>query len=264
VSGVDTSRAAQDALRDELVAAAWRQHGASRAAQDAVRDQLIVAWRRQRASRTGQDAVRDQLVAAGEGRPSPAARQRRRRRRTTGLIVVALLGAAAAAEATGLISVGDPLPNTIADRRPDDPRFAAARPGSPELVATAPDPEYPLAWGVGIYTARDRRDCVIAGQVRGRSLGLERAGSFRPYDDVSTGACADVDRRPLLLDRLAVGGPRPRTIVFGRTATPDRPVVLSVRGERHTAQPGRGGGFLIVVTGALSASEVRVVDAGDP
>jgi hypothetical protein len=208
--------------------------GPQRSAKEELREQLMLAARRD--------------VAQERQAQQP---RRRRRRRATGVIVAVLLGGAAAAGAADLISSGDPVPDTTSSGK----QYKA--PGEPDLVAKAADPERGTVWGVGIYTASNGQQCAIAGQVRGVSLGLIRDGVFRKYETGSSGACVDLKKTPMLLDRLVIGGPEPRTIVFGRTRGTDRTVIAQSDGKVHSTDPARGGGFLFVFKGRVTFADVR-------
>lgn len=236
----------------------------ARTAQDSVRDQLVAAARREPdPSRTAQTALRDALVAAGvrEYGEAAAARRtrRRRRRRATGAVVVALLGGAAAASATGLISVGEEIA-PLADLPADDPRYARL-PGGADLAIQADDPDRKLNWGVAVYTSRDGRDCLLAGQVRGNLLGLERNGTFHPYSNLRTGACGDLKRMEQVNEIWYIEGRAPRTLVYGRTATPDKRFGFRLKstGEERTVKPGRGGAYLFVYEGRIPGGDFEYV-----
>lgn len=232
-----------------------------RAAQDSIRDQLVAAARREPdPSRTAQTHLRDALVAAGVreyGGAAAARRRRRRHRRTTGLVVVGLLGAAAAANATGLISVGEELPPLS-----DIPARPADGPAGGEIVLTADDPKSDLDWGVSIYTARDGSECMLAGQVRTGRLGLERDGVFRPYSERQPASCGDLKVLPQMIDQLVIESGTPRTLIFGRTRAPDTPVGFRLKrtGEERTVRSSRGGAFLFVYDGRLHPSELELLD----
>jgi hypothetical protein len=114
----------------------------------------------------------------------------------------------------------------------------------------------------GGYTARNGDECVTAGQVRGRALGLENGGRFRSYSAGRTGACGKLDRLPLRWDRLTIDGRAPRTILFGRTATPGTPVTLQIGDDRQQATPGRGGGFLFVFSRPAELADVEFDQPG--
>ena len=158
-----------------------------------------------------------------------------------------MLGVAAAAGAVDLISVGEPLP----DRTSPRPDYRPAAPGSPELVAQAPD--RPLPWGVAVYTAANGDACALAGQVRGVSLGRLQNGRFRAYERGTTGACGDVGRQSMVVDMLQIREPQPRSVLFGRTRASVSRLVVEAQGERHVVTPARGGGFVLVFDGLLPA-----------
>jgi hypothetical protein len=205
-------------------------------------------------SRAVQDAIRDQLVAA-------ALAERPRRRRRTAFAVAAgaaLLGATAMAQATGVLAVGKPIQTLMpgADRE----RLSRYRaPQGATLSVTAQDPHYRHAWGVGVYTSAEGKDCAIAGHVLGTRLGRERDGRFHPYGRDVTGTCGDLDQLGQMHDLLMIDGPSPRTVVYGRTTKPGL-VEFRYRGHRKAAQPGYGGAFLLVFDGAVAAGDLRLVE----
>ena len=199
--------------------------------------------------RAAQDSIRDQLREAAR-RELPARRRRRgwRRWRGPGVVVAALLGLSVAAGATDLISVGEPLPDTTLNA----PRYAPTGDGVAKLVVKAPDPDSGIAWGAGIYTSREGQECVIAGQVRGVTLGRVRDGRFRPYERGTTGACGDLSRMPLFFDALRVEGSQPRTIIFGRARSSAHAISINDDGRRRSARLASGGTFLFVLRGTFS------------
>jgi hypothetical protein len=204
-------------------------------------------------SRSAQDAVREQLVAVAVGE-----RPRRRRRTTVAIALVAvLLGATAVAEATRLLAVGEPIETLV----PAEEAESFARYRAPHgiiVVVTAPDPDHRYDWGVGVYTTAAGKDCAIAGHVLGTRLGRERDGRFHPYGPKVTGACGDLDRLPQLLDQLTIGGPHPRTLLFGRTKRAE--LAFMHRGERRSARAGRGGAILLVLEGKVAPGELKLVE----
>jgi hypothetical protein len=232
-----------------------------RTAQDSVRDQLVAAAHREPdPSRTAQTHLRDALVAAGVRESGAAAPQRRRRRRwrATGLVVVGLLGAATVANATGLLSVGEEIPPLAGQ---DAGSRYAPLPGGRDLAMTADDPDRKLNWGVAVYTSRDGSDCAIGGLVQGNRIGLERNGVFRPFGDDFPGSCGDLQRLGQMIEFVYVEGEHPRTIVYGRTASPDKPFGFRLKstGEAKTLRPARGGAFLFVYDGHIKPDAVDVV-----
>jgi hypothetical protein len=203
--------------------------GSGRSAKEELLEQLMVAAREQ-----------DRQLQA-------ARRPRRRRRRGLGVVVAIGLGAAAAAGAADLISTGEPLP----DRTLRGPRNEPPAGQGLQLVARAADPTGKTTWGVGVHTSGAGEACVMAGQVRGQSLGLIRDGRFRPYEPGTSGICEGATPMPLVYDRLTIRGAQPRTVVFGLTHD-DRRFVTAMLGNRsYTARPAPGGAFLFVFSGTL-------------
>jgi hypothetical protein len=203
------------------------------------------------------DLLRERLLEAARREEAqtarPARRRRRRRRRTIGLGVAALLGAAVAAGAADLISTGEP----VRDASHSGSQYEPAPAGAPVLVAKARDPDRNSTWGVGIYTGANGQTCAIAGQVRGVTLGRIENGRFRAYTSDSNGACGDLRRHPIFLDRLLVGGAHPRTIIYGRARASERTVVAESEGRPHSAPTARGGAFVFVFAGHHSLAELR-------
>jgi hypothetical protein len=157
-------------------------------------------------------------------------RRRRTRRRGAGFVAAVLLSGTAAATATDLISVGEPLD----DAQPEMTHFRAAT-GAPDLVLTAGSQgRYPF--GAAIYTARNGRRCIIAGQLRGSRLGLVRNGSFRPYGTFPADTCG---QSQAFFSSRDIGG---ETIVYGRA----RKGTQAVRIHGRQQPVGRGESFLFV------------------
>jgi hypothetical protein len=209
-------------------------------ARDALRDQL-------------REAARRELVRADPGRDR---RRRRRRWRGVGFLVAVLLGATVTAGATDLISIGTPLPDTTSTQS----RLADQNGGLGSLALKAPDPDGGLAWGVSTYTAPDGKDCALAGQVRGVSLGRVRAGQFRRYENGTTGACGNLSRMPMFSDSFRVEGGRPLTIIYGRVAAAQRLVSIDDDGRTRTVATGPGGAFLFVLGRALRPDSADLRD----
>lgn len=237
----DPSRAVQNALRDRLVAAALREPDPARTTQTALRDALVAV-----------------AVAPAAAEPAvPLRRPRRRRWKTAGVVAFALLGVAAAAEATRLISIGTPI-GPFPDWVAGDPRLLPDDLGV-EIVVTAPDRERRATWALGVYTSGNGNDCALPGQLLGRQLGLEEHGVFRPYSDLKPGACGNLERLPMWIDAIRVTSDPARTIVFGRTAHPDRELTFSAGGgPPQTTRTGRGGGFLFVFEGIVEPADLSV------
>jgi hypothetical protein len=204
------------------------------------------------------DSAKEQLleqlmVAAREQDRTLRATQRprRRRRRVLGLFAAVVLGGAAAAGAAELISTGEPVP----DRTLRGPRSEPPSGQSATIVAKAGDPDAKTTWGVGVYTSATGRPCVLAGQVRGYTLGLIRGGSFHPYAPGTSGICAKDSARPLVYDRLTIHGAQPRTVVFGIA---NGPVTATLNGKSSPVRRGRGGAFLVVYSGTLPLDQPQL------
>jgi hypothetical protein len=200
------------------------------------------------------EAARRELVRAD---PTRDRRRRSRRRwRGVGFLVAVLLGASVTAGATDLISIGAPLP----DNTSTQPGLADHDGGVGSLVLKAPDPYGGLAWGISTYTAPDGKDCALAGQVRGVSLGRVRGGQFRRYENGTTGACGNLSRMPMFSDSLRIEGSRPRTILYGRTDASARFISIDDGGRRRRIATGPGGAFLFVLSRALRPDSSDLLD----
>ncbi|MDA0178743.1 hypothetical protein OJ997_00425 [Solirubrobacter phytolaccae] len=241
MSAADDPRAAQNSIRDQLVAAAHREPDPSRTAQTALRDALVAAGVREHES----------AVAAHRGR------RRRRHRRTAGFAVLALLGATAVAEGTGLISVGEPI-KPAPGLEASDPKITAANGERMDIVATAPDEQRNVSYGLATYTSAAGNDCVIAGQLRGNQLGLERYGTFHRFSDLRPGVCVE-DGGQRTNDLVNVDSDPPRTLLYGIT-TPDKPgtVTLRATGEKRAIDPVDGGAWLLVYEGRLTVADFKL------
>jgi hypothetical protein len=196
-------------------------------------------------------SVGDQLHEAARRELAPAARRRRRRRRILAIAVAALLVAAAAAGAARLIGVGEPTEDT---RQP-----AGLAPGAPgRIVLRVSDPGG-LPWAARAYTSRDGRSCMLAGQLRGLSLGVVRGGTFHPYPASAVGVCGEVSRVGFVFDAVTFREPRTRSIVYGRTRPGVRGVMVEVPGAGpRRVRVGRDAAFLLLYDGPVKANEVKV------
>jgi hypothetical protein len=221
-------------------------------------------------SRSAHNALREQLVAAARhefeaslAAAAAAAQPRRRRRRrwqSLGLVLGATFGVAAAAGAGSLISTGAPVPDTTFPGS----RYRPADSQSPQLAIKASDPAAEAPWGVAIYTAANGQPCALLGQVRGVSVGVVREGRFHPFEAGTTGMCGSLRTLPQITDLTLVGGPRPRTILWGRANPTAREMIVTVRGKRHVAPVGRGGAFLFVFSGRYSVADFRTLAPWPP
>ena len=209
-------------------------------------------------ARSAQDALGAQLFEAARRDDAAPVRRPRWRRPAAVLALTGVLGLAATAAAVNLISVGQPLP----DNTTPDPDYRPVTPGPSDIVLRAAD--RPLPWGVTLYTAANGRQCALAGQLRGASLGRLVDGRFRPYEPGTTGACTMLTPTRIISDTLTAREPEPRTVIYGRAGSAIRELEVRVDGRRHIARPGPGGSFLFVFEGLHSGEEVNVrpVDSG--
>jgi hypothetical protein len=208
--------------------------------------------------RAAHDSLRDQLAEAAQREfevARGAAAPRLRRWRSFGLVLGATFGLAAAAGAGSLISTGAPVP----DATSPGGEYRPAGSQKPQLAIKAADPEGEAPWGVAIYTAANGQACALLGQVRGVSVGVVRDGRFHPFAAGTTGTCGNLESLPQITDLKSVGGPRPRTILWGRANPTARSMTVTVRGERHVAPVGHGGAFLFVFSGRHSVGEFRTL-----
>jgi hypothetical protein len=200
--------------------------------------------------RSARDELREQLLQAARRQAGPRPARRRHRRRGLALVVAVALGTAAAAGAAELLSTGEPVPDTSYPGT----RYQPARNGAPVLDAKAKDPSGGLAWGVGLYTAKDGKACVVGGRVSGVSIGEVRDGTFHPFARGTTGACGDLERQQYLFDIKWTDGV---TLVFGRTH-PGRHVSAVNAGRSYPAPLGRGGGFVYVFRGRVEFADISI------
>jgi hypothetical protein len=212
-------------------------------------------------SRAAHNALRDQFAEAAqrefEATRGAAAPRAGRRWRSFGLVLGATFGLAAAAGAGGLISTGAPVP----DATSPNSEYRPADSETPQLAIKASDPAAEAPWGVAIYTAANGQSCALLGQVRGVSVGAVRDGRFHPFATGTTGTCGNLASLPQITDMKSVGGPRPRTILWGRANPTARRMVVTVRGERHVAPVGRGGAFLFVFSGRYAVGDFHSLAA---
>jgi hypothetical protein len=71
--------------------------------------------------------------------------------------------------------------------------------------------------------------------------------------------CGNLKTLPLTTDLKLVGGPRPRTILWGRANPKARALVVTVDGKRHVAPVGHGGAFLFVFSGRYAVEDFRTL-----
>ncbi len=197
---------------------------------------------------------RELRLAAEREMGSPRGVRGRRRRRTLVAVVASVLGLAAVAGAARIIAVGEPVPPL--EGVPE--RFAPPDDGAGSLVLTSRDPGGPLPFGARIYSSDDGLECIIAGRLRARTLGVVEAGRFRPFADNAAGSCGRLSRTPVFFTvRPFLDGP-PRSVVFGRAADSVPQLEVRTSGDQRTIRPAEGGAFLLVFEGRVDDRSVSV------
>lgn len=205
------------------------------------------------------DALERELTDAAHRQHEQASTPRRKRRKRWRIGVLAGVGAlavAGGATATNLISLGSP---------DDDPSKipASLRPAEPltgrPITLTAPDADASGKWGAVAYTNRAGAPCVLAGWVRGSSLGVVEDGRFRPYTSLRSGLCGSDGPDSVSLSTLNVTEPKSRTLVFGRAAETIDAVELNDGAKTHRVPTGSDGAYLAVLDGRVPPQRLSVV-----
>jgi hypothetical protein len=200
--------------------------------------------------------LRENLVEAAQREVAAKRARRRRQRRATSLIAAALIAGTAVAGAADLISVGEPFEDIRIQGDSYRPQPGSLR---PTILATARSGRR-LPYAVGSYTANNGDICVVAGSLRGYTLGRETKGRFRPYRRDTVGTCNQPDKPTY--DSLLDGD---RTLIYGRATARQPHVTVTVDGRPTTPELQKDRGFLLVYEGKLARQNVRVViNAGAP
>lgn len=204
------------------------------------------------------DALERELTDAAHRQHQQASApwwKRRRRWRIGVLAGVGALVIAGGATATNLISLGSP------DKDPSEIP-AALRPAEPltgqPITLTAPDAAARGKWGAVAYTNRAGAPCVLAGWVRGSTLGLVERGRFRPYASLRSGLCGQDGASTISFSTLNVSEPKERTIVFGRAGNGVESVVLDDGTTRRAVPTAARGTYLVVLEGSVSPASMSV------
>jgi hypothetical protein len=196
--------------------------------------------------------LRDGLYEAAAREAQPVLRRRRMRR--AGALALVALSTAGVATGASLLATGDPVP----DVKGKGTRYLPATPGGGRIAVSAYDPALNVRWGVATYTARTGSQCVVAGQVRGTSLGLVRDDVFHPYAEATSGACAHLSARQMVTEARFFPGSQPRTVVYGRTGPKVHGIALEVDGKHYSSAIGHGGAFMFLFEGEVTPAEVKL------
>lgn len=166
------------------------------------------------------------------------------------LVATALLGVSAASA-----FVGSPAPSV--------PQSPVARPGTDRIEQIAQDPEAGLQWAVRSYVSASGASCAEAGRLKSGRFGqVDGTQAFREAPAQEAGTCADLRQEPLLLavNHYPAGeGRAARTVLFGHAGPDVVDLVVTGPGgaERRLAR-GAGGGFILVLAGALAPTDLPV------
>jgi hypothetical protein len=196
--------------------------------------------------------LRDGLYEAAAREARPVLRRRRLRR--TGALALVALSTAGVATGASLLATGDPVPDVSGVGG----RYLPASPGSGRIAVVADDPALGSRWGVASYTARNGERCVVAGQVRGTSLGLVRNDVFHPYALRTSGPCSGLPPLPLVWDARFFPGPQPRSVVYGRVSRRVHSIAVEVDGQHYRGAIGHGGAFMFLFQGEVTPAEVKL------
>jgi hypothetical protein len=119
--------------------------------------------------------------------------------------------------------------------------------------AVAVDPRRPAAlWGVGVYPSDNGRDtCVLAGRVRGESLGVEYSGRFTTISKDAPGTCGDMDVKHALFmtnSHFRLAGDR--ALLYGLVDRTVKTLRLGLPGALKELEVATDGTFIVVVNGS--------------
>lgn len=169
-----------------------------------------------------------------------------RRKWAVPAVAAALLLAGVAGAAT-LLATG----SSVMEPAGKSARYRSAVSRVPTVDVTSRDPRTGVIWGVAAYKSRNGQDCVIAGEVRGGSLGIVAGRLFHPYGKAVSGPCGDLGKDPVIGDARYFAQ-ADRTLIYGRARTPGAAVVFTARGRSYRAPAGNHGTFMLLFRGKLS------------
>jgi hypothetical protein len=196
------------------------------------------------------DELREHLRDAAQRDVDAKRVRRRRQRRATGLVAAALVAGTAIAGAADLIAVGEPFEDLRVQGADYKPPPGALQ---PTILATARSGRK-LPYAVGVYKANNGTLCLVAGSLRGYTLGREKGGRFRPYERGHVGSCNQPGRPNF--DTIILDG---RTLIYGRATAAQPHVRVTVEGRPTDPELQRDRGFLLVYDGKLDRQDIRIV-----
>jgi hypothetical protein len=187
-----------------------------------------------------------------------------KRRGLTVALAALLVGGGAATATRLIVHEGAPLaPAPAGDFGPKHGNMVAPVAGTGRIVATVPDPDGGLPWGLRVSRAASGQPCAATGRVYRGQLGIiDTGGVFHRLPLRGPDNCNPAPKR----DEVYWGGQSGpmrgvRQIVVSGFAGGDvsKIVVIGPR-TRHAMTPVRpSGGFLAVVPGTSSFYDVRIV-----
>ncbi|MCW2989708.1 MAG: hypothetical protein JWM73_302, partial [Solirubrobacterales bacterium] len=151
-----------------------------------------------------------------------------------------------------LLDIGEP----IKDVPGKGARYVPAPGTTARAVLTAQDPVTNERWGVATYHAAGGQQCIVAGQLRGQTLGLVSNGTFRPYTPQTSGPCGDLRHGKPTSDARYFPPPADRTVIYGLIRA--RTVQFRVRGRWFPAHVGHGGAYMLLFQGRLAGADVDI------
>jgi hypothetical protein len=119
--------------------------------------------------------------------------------------------------------------------------------------AEAVDPARPtLRWGVGVYPSRNGRDtCLLAGRVRGQSLGAEQDGRFTSLSKDAPGLCGNVDaEHAVFTTRSYFSATGDRALLYGLVDRDVTSLRLGFPGALKELEVATDGTFIVVADGS--------------
>ncbi len=131
--------------------------------------------------------------------------------------------------------------------------------------AVAVDPDRrAVRWGVGVYPSRDHRQtCVVAGRVRGESLGVEQDGRFTGLSKDVPGYCDFVNgRHTIFTTRSYFKVAGDRTLLYGYADRTVKSMRLGLPGALKQLPIASDGTFIVVADGPYALRGQQLVITG--
>lgn len=119
------------------------------------------------------------------------------------------------------------------------------KPDTARIVATAPDIEPGLPWGLEISKSKTEKNCLVVGRVKNGELGLVSNSGFKPFPPLPSASCGALPASNGKRDNAQVGllAQHGRLVFYGLGNNDVRRVTLSRADgglEELVAQPNKG------------------------